>query len=268
MHKFSFVGAAAITALLSTAGFAGASGLYDPDIPHLPKDGVIRVFGPGGPHSAFIKAAEAFEAKSDVKVEVVFGPESKWTKDAQAGADMIFGSSEQSMTAFLETYRFVDSRDVEPLFIRRSVIVVPKGNPKAITGFDDLLQPGMRIVVTEGKGVYNTSGTGLWEDIAGRLGALEDVRDLRANIVAFEKGSGASFRAFKSGNADAWLTWVHWPLDHTEVADFVELEPERQIYRVTNTVVSSDADPATEDFLAFLKGPEAAALFASEGWVQ
>lgn len=268
MHRLAQLGAAVVLALLPMAGFAGASGLYDPAIPHLPKDGVVRVFGPGGPHSAFIKAARAFQETSGVKVEVVFGPESKWTKDAQASADMIFGSSEQSMTAFLETYRFVDSRDVEPLFIRRSVIVVPKGNPRAVSGFDDLLQPGMRIVVTEGKGVYNTSGTGVWEDIAGRLGALEDVKKLRANIVAFEKGSGASFRAFKSRNADAWLTWVHWPLDHAEVADFVELEPERRIYRVTNAVVSPDADPATRDFLAFLKSPEGVALFASEGWVR
>ncbi|NIA69868.1 extracellular solute-binding protein [Pelagibius litoralis] len=268
MSRSVFFGAAAALVLLSTAGLAKASDLYDPSIAHQPKDGVIRIFGPGGPHTAFLKAAKAFEAKTGVKVEVVFGPESKWTKDAQAGADMIFGSSEQSMTAFLENYRFVESGAVEPLFIRRSVIVVPKGNPKGISGFADLLQPGMRVVVTEGKGVYNTSGTGVWEDIAGRLGALEDVKRLRRNIAFVEKGSGASFRSFTAGQADAWLTWVHWPLNHPDAAEFVELEEERRIYRVTNVVLSPEADPVTTDFLIFLKGPEAARLFASDGWMK
>ena len=240
---------------------SAASTLYDSDIVHAPKDQIIRLFGPGGPHTAYIKVAKAYEAKTGQKVEVTFGPESRWTKEAQRSADILFGSAEQSMTAFLETYRFVDSQDVEPLYIRRVVIVVPKGNPKEIKGFQDLITPGMKVIVTEGKGVYNTSGTGVWEDVAGRLGSLSDAVHLRKNIASFEKGSGASFRAFKELNADAWLTWIHWPLDHAEVADFVELEPERRIYRVTNIVVSPEADEATAGFVSFLKSEEAAKLF-------
>lgn len=251
-----------------TAGAVSASELYDESIKHQPQDGVIKLFGPGGPHTAFIKAAKAFESKTGQKVEVVFGPESRWSKDAQKGADIIFGSSEQSMTAFLENYKFVSSDIVEPLYIRPAVIVVKKGNPKNIKGFNDLLKPGMSVIVTEGKGVYNTSGTGVWEDIAGRLGSLNDVRTLRRNIASFEKGSGASFRAFKNLNADAWLTWKHWQIDHPDVADYVELEPERRIYRVTNIAVSPKADPVTKDFVAFLKTSEAEKLFASEGWTK
>ncbi len=255
---------------LTLAGAAGAQAgpLTDPSIAHMPKDGVVRLFGPGGPHTAYIKAAKAYEAKTGTKVEVVFGPESRWRKDAQAGADILFGSSEQSMTAFLENYGFVKSDNVEPLYTRHSVIVVQKGNPKHITGFNDLLQPGMKVVVTEGKGVYNTSGTGVWEDVAGRLGSLEDVKTLRANIASFEKGSGASFRAFKEMTADGWITWIHWPVTNADVADYVEIEPERRIYRVTNVVLTPAADPAAPDFIAFVKSAEGAALFASEGWTR
>lgn len=257
----------AATAVLIVSS-ASASELYDASIIHAPKDGVIKMFGPGGPHTAFIKVAKAFEAKTGNKTEVVFGPESRWSKDAQRSADLLFGSAEQSMTAFLENYRFVDSKAVEPLYIRRTVIVVPKGNPKKIHGFDDLLKPGMSVIVTEGKGVYNTSGTGVWEDVAGRLGSVDDVKALRKNITSFEKGSGASFRAFKSLKADAWITWIHWPIDHPDVADYVEIEPERRIQRVTNIVVSPEADPATRDFVTFLKSDEAAVLFATEGWTR
>jgi accessory colonization factor AcfC len=264
----SVVVSAALLSILFLAAATQATPLLDPGIKHQPRDGVIRVFGPGGPHAAFIKAAKAYEEKTGNNVEVTFGPESRWSKDAQQGADLIFGSSEQSMTAFLETYRFMDSEMVEPLYIRRAVIVVPKGNPKKIQGFADLLKPGTKVIATEGKGVYNTSGTGVWEDVAGRLGSLEDVKQLRKNIISFEKGSGASFRAFKKRNADAWITWIHWPTDHPDVADYVELEDERRIYRVTNVVVSPEADPETQDFISFVKSIAGAKIFATEGWTR
>jgi accessory colonization factor AcfC len=265
-NKKSVAIIAALVSSFSLTAAGQASTLIDPEIKHQPQDGVIRIFGPGGPHSAFIKAAKAFEKKTGHRVEVTYGPESRWSKEAQQGADLIFGSSEQSMTAFLETYRFMDSDTVEPLYIRRAVIVVQKGNPKNIQGFSDLLRPGTSVVVTEGKGVYNTSGTGVWEDIAGRLGSLDDIKQLRSNIISFEKGSGASFRAFKEHKADGWLTWIHWPIDHPDVADYVELEDQRRIYRATNVVVSPTADPATRDFVDFVKSEEGAELFATEGW--
>jgi len=170
------------------------------------------------------------------------------------------------MTAFLETYKEFSSDDVEPIYIRRAVIAVQKGNPKGIKGFEDLLRPGMRIVVTEGAGVYNTSGTGLWEDVAGRLGRLSDVKAFRKNIVVFAKGSGASFRAFKELKADAWITWIHWPLTHPNDADFVELSPDRVIYRDLTVVTNAKADPQAREFIEFLKGKEAHDIFKSEGW--
>ena len=231
-----------------------------------PRDGVIRLYGAGGPHTVLIPAGELFTKKTGISVEVVFGPETKWTKGAQRNADMLWGTSEQSMTAFLETYKEFKTQDVEPIYIKRAVIAVQKGNPKGIRGFDDLLQKGMKIVVTEGAGVYNTSGTGVWEDIAGRLGSLADVKALRKNIIAFAKGSGASFRAFQEQNADAWITWIHWPLSHSEKADFVELSKERVIYRDLNVVTNKKADPETMEFIKFLKGKEASKIFESKGY--
>jgi len=233
---------------------------------YQPKDGIVNLYGAGGPHTALIRVADAFTKKTGKKVKVNFGPEHKWKQSALQNADIIWGTAEQSTTAFLENYKEFNSNDVEPIYIRRAVIAVPKGNPKKITGFDDLIKPGMKIVVTEGAGVYNTSGTGVWEDIAGRLGSLDDVKAFRKNIIAFEKGSGASFRAFKSGNADAWITWTHWPITHPDVADFVEISKERAIYRDLTIVTNKKADPETAEFIAFLKGDEALKIFESEGW--
>ncbi|MCQ0970115.1 substrate-binding domain-containing protein [Paracoccus sp. TK19116] len=244
----------------------GETDLADPSITHAPEDGIVKLYGAGGPHTAFQKVADVWQQQTGNKVEIVAGPEAEWSADAQADADILWGTSEQSMTAFLLTYPAFDHAAVEPIYIRPAVIAVKAGNPKGIQGFDDLLAEDIAIVVTEGAGVYNTSGTGAWEDVAGRLGSLEDIVALRQNIVAYALGSGAGFQQFRDRDADAWITWPNWPLTHPDVLELVEIEKDRQIWRDVNVVISPDADPAAQDFLDFLVTAEAQELMATEGW--
>lgn len=252
-------------ACLSITPAIASADLYDPSITYQPKDGIIKLYGAGGPHTAIQKVADVWEERGGAKVEIIAGPESKWSASAQADADIIWGTAEHVMTAFLETYRKFSSDQVRPVYIRPAVIAVKEGNPKEITGFEDLLKDGMRVVVTEGAGVYNTSGTGVWEDIAGRLGKLDDVSAFRNNIVAFSKGSGASYKAFNEMNADAWITWPNWPASKDDL-DMVEIESERQIWRDLNMAVSSEADPEAQEFLDFLTTDEAQKIMNAEGW--
>ncbi|MBN9672068.1 extracellular solute-binding protein [Roseibium aggregatum] len=238
----------------------------DPATTHNPADGVVKLYGAGGPHTAFKKVADVFEEKTGTKLVITAGPETTWSAKAQADADILWGTSEQSMTAFLETYGSFDTTEVRPIYIRPAIIAVRAGNPKGIESFDDLLKDGMKIVVTEGAGVANTSGTGVWEDVAGRTGSLDDVAAFRANIVAFEKGSGASFRAFKDKQADAWITWPNWPINNPDVLDYVELDEDHRIWRDVNVVLSPKADPEAQAFLDFLLTPEAEEIMKTEGW--
>lgn len=243
----------------------GDTPFNDPSIQHAPKDGVVKLYGAGGPHTAFRKVAAVFEEQTGTKVEVIAGPEAKWTADAQADADILWGTSEQSMTAFLLTYTAFDPAKVDPIYLRPTVIAVKAGNPLGIESFDDLLGDGVRVVVTEGAGVYNTSGTGTWEDVAGRLGNLDDIAALRRNIVAYALGSGASYGVMSSDDADAWITWPNWPITKDDL-DMVELDEDRVIYRDVNVVLSPDADPEAQAFLDFLVTEQAQELMATEGW--
>lgn len=128
-----------------------------------------------------------------------------------------------------------------------------------------MLKTGIKIVVTEGAGVSNTSGTGTWEDVAGRLGKLSDVVAFRQNIVAYAKGSGASFKAFQEMDADAWITWPDWPITHDDVLDQVNIAPDRTIWRDVNVALSPEADPEAKEFLTFLISNEAQAIMLTEG---
>lgn len=263
--KFKKLIIATSTLLASFAACAGGQFL-DTKIVHQPEDGVVRLYGPGGPHPALINAAASFEKKTGQRVEVIYGPESKWSKEAQQRADIIFSASEQSMTAYLENYPFITSKDVKPMFIHPAVIAVAKGNPKNIKSFEDLINRPLKIIVTEGKGTYNTSGTGLWEDIAGRLGKLDDIKKTRANIVAFEQGSGAAFKAFQDLKADAWITWNDWTIANPAKMDMVAIEPERRIYRDFNLAISPKADAGAAKFAAYLESAEGAKFFKDAGW--
>lgn len=237
-------------------------------INHYAKDGVLHLYGPGGPDSALKRAAVEFERNTGIKVEVNSGPELSWCENAKKNADIIFSGAAQSMSAFLESYPFLDKESVHYYYLRRSVIAVQKGNPAKINGIKDLLQRNLKVVVTEGLGSYNTSGTGLWEDIAGRQGKLSDVQNFSKNIIATEQGSGASFRAFMNTNADAWITWVHWPLTHSDKADFIEIEPEYRIYRPLVIAQAKDADLGTQAFINFINSQKGERFFTQDGWTR
>ena len=91
---------AASPALADTASDRrGETAFHDPSIAHAPSDGVVRLYGAGGPHTAFRKVADLWTERTGTEVEVIAGPESDWTAEAQASADILWGTSEQSMTA-------------------------------------------------------------------------------------------------------------------------------------------------------------------------
>ena len=79
----------------------------------------------------------------------------------------------------------MDERSVTPLYLRLSAILVRPGNPKSIRRFEDLLRPGIKVLVVQGAGQ-----TGMWEEMAGRSGDIRTVRSLRSNIGAFAATSG------------------------------------------------------------------------------
>jgi accessory colonization factor AcfC len=91
--------------------------------------------------------ADVFTKETGVKVVITGGPEPTWTKEAEADADILWGTAEEDITALLETYEDFSWDDVTPIYVRRVIIAVKKGNPRHICGFDDVLKSGMRIVV-------------------------------------------------------------------------------------------------------------------------
>ncbi len=162
-----------------------------------------------------------------------------------------------------------NEKDVQPLYLRKSILLVKKGNPKKIRGIDDLTKPGTGVIVNDGGGTSNTSGTGVWEDIAGRKGNIETVAGIRKNIILYAPNSGTARKALETQpEADVWITWADWAASHPDIGDVVEISPDYVIWRDMNIVVRQDADAETRQFAAWLQTDEAAPVFKKYGWTR
>ena len=228
--------------------------------------GPVHVYGPGGPAPAMKEAAASFAAKRGVKVEVVAGPTKDWLAQAKGDADVIYSRSETMMSDFMVALdgQIVPS-SAEPLYLRRSVILVRKGNPQRIQGLQDLMKPGHRVLVVNGAGQ-----NGLWEDMAGRTGDIASVRGLRRNIAVNAPTSAEAKAAWiADGSLDAWIIWNIWQVANPQLADVVEVEPQYRIYRDTGIALTraGQANPDAKAFTAFLASPEAGRIFARWDWL-
>lgn len=156
----------------------------------------LFVYGPGGPLPAMKEAAAAFERMRGVAVQVTGGPTTPWLERARNDADIVFSGAEHMMTDYVKQLGDtsggrgarpgrIDESTIVPLYLRPVAMLVRPGNPKKIRRFEDLLRPGIKVLVVQGAGQ-----TGLWEDVAGRTGDIRVVRAFRRNIGEVAGNSG------------------------------------------------------------------------------
>jgi len=226
----------------------------------------IRAYGPGGPLPALREAAEVFSKANGVTVEVTAGPTPQWLQKAKADADIIFSGAEYMMTDFIKAMEGrIDESTVASLYLRPVAILVRPGNPKGIKGFEDLLAPGVKILVVQGAGQ-----TGLWEDVAGRKGNIQTVRAFRKNIAVYAGNSAEARKAWvETKDLDAWLIWNIWQVANKDLADLVPITEEYQVYRDAGIALTQQGKTkeAARKFVDFVQSPEGAKIFAKWGWM-
>ena len=226
----------------------------------------LRIYGPGGPEPAIREAARQFGAAHGVKIDVTAGPTDKWLNAAKVDADLIYSGSETMITDFVDALGGeLVAATVTPLYLRASAILVRSGNPRHIRGFNDLLVPGVKILIVNGAGQ-----NGLWEDIAGRKGSIEAVKALRANIVSYAKTSADARQTWVDDRSiDVWLTWTIWQGDDPGLAEIGPIEPDMRIFRDAGVALTRRGQSKTSarDFVQFLASPAGATIFQKRGWI-
>eukprot|EP01083_Nonionella_stella_P041750 113074_1 len=75
-------------------------------------NGKAKIWGPGGPHTALIPAADLFnvrqkangDSEGAIPIEICFGPESTWREQALECAGGLMTAAEQQVAGFARVY--------------------------------------------------------------------------------------------------------------------------------------------------------------------
>jgi molybdate transport system substrate-binding protein len=209
------------------------------------------------------EAARAFERKTGVRVDVVFGGSGyvlSQMKLAKRG-DLFFPGSSDYMELAKR------SGHVLPETERIVVYVVPainvqKGNPHRIRGLKDLLKPGLRVAIANPEGVC--VGAYAVEIFERELSAAERER-LKANIRNYTGSCEQSATAISLKLADAvigWRVFQYWDPERIETIPL----PASQIPRIGYIPIAvsrySKRPRLAQQFIDFLTGPEGRAIYA------
>ena len=153
------------------------------------------------------------------------------------------------------------------------VLAVRKGNPKHITGWDDLVKPGVKIVTPN----PGSSGSARWNILAawGHVianGGTED--DAKAYLKKFFENTAAlpgsgreATTAFTSGVGDVLISYETEAIQaRAKGADIDYFVPDDTLLIQNPIAVTKDAPKAAKDFVAYLTGKDGQLDYAKAGF--
>lgn len=209
-------------------------------------------------------AAKAFEAKTGIKVDVVFGGSGYVLSQMRLSkqGDLYFpGSSDYMEKAKREGDVFPDSEKVIVYLV--PAINVQRGNPKRIRTLKDLTRPGLRVAIANPEGVC--VGAYAVEIIEKEFSPVEKIA-FKKNLVNYTESCEKTATAISLKMADAvigWRVFEHWDPERIETIPI----PIAQIQRVGYIPVAisrSTKDRANaQRFVDFLAGPDGKRIFAN-----
>ncbi len=153
------------------------------------------------------------------------------------------------------------------------VLVVRKGNPKHITGWNDLTKPGVKIITPNPA----SSGSAKWNLLAayghvlGQGGSAKQasdyVRSFFNNTVAMPDSGRDATTAFESGNGDVLLSYENEAiLARQSGADFDYVVPDQTLLIQNPCAVTTGAPKAASDFLDYQKSKAGQKAYAETGY--
>lgn len=153
------------------------------------------------------------------------------------------------------------------------VLVVRKGNPKRITGWQDLVRPGVEIITPNPA----SSGSAKWNVLAAYGHVLADggsaaeakayLTKLFGNVAALPGSGRDATTAFTAGNGDVLLSYENEAiLARRSGAAIDYVVPDEDLLIQNPGAVTTGAGPKAKQLLTYLTGTQAQAEYAAEGF--
>lgn len=226
----------------------------------------LTIFAAASLTDALTEVADAFAAQNpDTQVLLHFAGSSQLAAQLREGiaADIFASANSAQMQTVVEAGR-VDAELVSPFAANQLTIIVPADNPAAIARFEDLAQPGIRLILAA-EGVPIRAYTD--EIVTGMTASFQE--QFYNNLVSAEENVRQVAAKIALGEADAGIVYRS---DVTpELAEQIEQITIPDAQNVTATYpIAPLADAANlalaERFIAFLLSAEGQEILSRRGF--
>jgi sulfate/thiosulfate transport system substrate-binding protein len=237
---------------------------------------------PQAAYGALIPAFEKTAAGKGVSFTQSFGASGSQSRAVASGqpADVVAFSTEPDISRLVKAGLVSSSWDANPEegIVADSVVVfvVRKGNPDHITGWNDLIKPGVKVITPN----PSTSGSARWNIMAAYGAALKQgdsaaqalafVRTLITKNVSDEPSSASSaLQAFTSGEGDVLLDYESDAIAAQKAGDAIQyiVPPQTILIQTPIAVLSKSSHAAAaQAFVNWLWTPQAQTIWAEQGY--
>jgi sulfate/thiosulfate-binding protein len=261
--------AATLTACGSSSGGSGK---------HL---ALVAYSTPQGVYEALIPAFEATPAGKGASFSQSYGPSGEQSRAVANGlhADVVNFSLDSDVERLVKAGLVSPSwnKNATHGYVTNSVavIVVRKGNPKHITGWSDLVKPGVQVLTPN----PFTSGSARWNVMAAygaqlkegktQAQAEEYLKALFHNVVSQDSSARNALQTFLAGRGDALIDYEDEAIaDQKKGASIEYLIPNDTIL-IQNPIAvlaSGSSASSAQAFVNYLLSPAGQATWAAKGY--
>jgi sulfate/thiosulfate transport system substrate-binding protein len=211
-----------------------------------------------------------------------FGASGSQSRAVDSGqqADVVAFSTTPDMTRLVKDKIVSSDWDANPEKGMSSdsvvVFVVRKGNPKHITGWDDLVKPGVDVITPN----PSTSGSARWNILAGYGAELKEGKTpaqalayvktlLTKNVSVQDSAASAALQTFTSGKGDVLLDYESDAIAAEKAGDAIQyVIPKQTILIQTPIAVTAKSSHQTQAkaFLAYQWSKAGQTIWAQQGY--
>jgi sulfate/thiosulfate transport system substrate-binding protein len=155
-----------------------------------------------------------------------------------------------------------------------AVIIVRKGNPKHITGWDDLVKKGIQVLTpnpfSSGSAKWNIAAAYGAELAEGKTPAEADayLKALFHNVVSQDTSARNALQTFLAGKGDALIDYESEAIADQKKGSAISYVIPKQTILIQNPIaITTKGDtPAAKAFVSFLLSPAGQAIWAANGY--
>ncbi len=264
------------TSSTTAAASSAASGGSDAQL------ALVAYSTPKTAYDALTSAFQQTSAGKSINFTESFGASGAQSRAVASGqpADVVAFSTTPDITRLVKAGMVSKSWDANPYkgIVTNSVVVlvVRKGNPKHITGWDDLVKPGVDVITPN----PSTSGSARWNILAAYGAELKEgkspsqamayVKTLLTKNVSVQDTSGsAAMQTFAEGKGDVLLSYESEAIAAEKKGIPVQyIVPKQTILIQTPVAVTSGSSHSAQAqaFLNWLWSPAAQTIWANKGY--